>query len=211
MKYVQDNNLSPDEQHYFGHTLRHNEDRNLPPIVAGSAVFFSRATAKGAAAIFREFKHEEDNTSVRRCMDSYTPAEETLTALCLKQHLGIDATHALDDFGNELIAISPIEDTLLWNRTEQGEWWYWKNKPKTDPRTGREIHHCCGDVPIAFHGYKDPLWFYKIEDDLYEMDDLPGVNDKWRRYKWHNPNETNSYFERMRRARNNDASTHLDR
>ncbi|KAL7498377.1 hypothetical protein ACHAWT_006336 [Skeletonema menzelii] len=201
-KYVQDNNMSPDEHHYFGHTLRHSEDRNLPPIVAGSAVFFSRATVKGAAAIFREFKHEEHNKSVRKCSDSYTASEETLTALCLKQHLGIYAAHALDDSGDELIAISPIEDTLLWNRTEQGEWWYWKNKPETDPRTGREIHKCCGDFPIAFHGYKDPLWFYKLEDELYGMDDLPGVTDKWRRYKWHNPNEANSYFDRMRKARN---------
>jgi len=201
-KYVVDNNMSPDDHHYFGHKLRHTEDRNLPPIVAGSAVFFSRATVKGAAAIFREFKYEEQNMSVRKCMDAHTSSEETLTALCLKQHLGIDAAHALDDLGDELIAVSPIEDSLLWNRTVDGEWWYWKNKPKTDPTTGREVHNCCGDFPIAFHGYKDPMWFYKLEDELYGMDDLPGISDKWKKYKWHNLNETKKYFDRIRRARN---------
>ncbi len=200
-KYVQDNNWSPDEHHYFGHKLRHSEDRNLPPIIAGSAVFFSRATVKGAAAIFREFKHEEHNTSVRKCMDACTSAEEILTALCLKQHLGIDAAHALDDMGQELIVVSPIEESLLWNRTEQGEWWYWKNKPKTDSQTGREVHNCCGDFPIAFHGYKNPLWFYKLEDELYEVDKLRGTTDILKRFKWRNPNETKSYFDRMRKAK----------
>jgi len=201
-KYVEENHWSPDDHHYFGHKLRHTEDWRQPPIIAGSAVFFSRATVKGAAAIFREFKYEEQNTLARKCMDAYTSAEESLTAVCLKQHLGIDAEHTLDDMGNELIAVSPIEDSLLWNRTEQGEWWYWKNKPRTDLKTGREIHNCCGDFPIAFHGYKDPLWFYKLEDELYEMDDLPGVSDKWKKYKWHNIGNTKRYFDQITKARN---------
>ena len=126
-----------------------------------------------------------------------------MTAVCLKQHLGIDAEHMLDDYSSELISVSEIEDALIWNRTEQGEWWYWKNKPRTDPKTGREIHNCCGVKPIAFHGYKNPLWFYKLEDELYEMATLPGVSDKWKKYKWRNPNETNRYFDRVRNAMNN--------
>ena len=201
-KYVEEKNWSPDDHHYFGHKLRHTEDKKKPPIIAGSAVFFSRATVKGAAGIFREFKYEENNTSTIKCMDTYTSAEETVTAVCLKQRLGIDAEHTLDDLGNELIAVSPVQDSLLWNRTKQGEWWYWKNKPRTDPKTGREIHNCCGEFPITFHGYKDPLWFYKLEDKLYEMDDLPGVSDKWKGYEWRNSNETNSYFDRIRKAKN---------
>jgi len=25
--------------------------------------------------------------------------------------------------------VDPYHNMLTWNRTEQGEWWYWKNKP----------------------------------------------------------------------------------
>lgn len=135
---------------------------------------------------------------------SDTSAEEILTAVCLKEHLGIDAEHALDEFEDELIVVSEIEDSLIWNRTEQGEWWYWKNKPRKHPDTGREIHQCCGIFPIAFHGYKDPLWFYKLEDELYKMEELPpGVSDKLKEYKWRNYNETNRFFDRVRKARKN--------
>jgi hypothetical protein len=197
-KYVEEKNWLPDEHHYFGHKLRHAEI----PIIAGASVFLSRATVKGAAAIFREFIPKPQKTSGRKCMDAHSTAEEVYTALCLKQYLGIVAEHSLGELGDELIIVSEIEDSLLWNRTQQGEWWYWKNKPKTDPKTGREIHYCCGDSPIAFHGYKDPLWFYKLENEFYEMDELPGVSDKWKEYKWRNSNETNSYFDRVRKAMN---------
>ena len=201
-KYVDGHKWSPNDHHYFGHKLRHSEDRGLPPIIAGAAVFFSRATVKGAASIFRHFKHEEHNTSKRRCSDSFTSSEETVTAICLKQHLGMDATHVANDLGEELITISPIEDAIMWNRTEQGEWWYWKNKQRIDPNTGREIHQCCGEFPIAFHGYKDPLWFYKLEHEFYNVKDFPEVSRKWKQYRWHNLNETKIYFDRVRGARN---------
>ena len=92
---------------------------------------------------------------------------------------------------------------MLWNRTEQGEWWYWKNKPKIHPVTGKDnMHHCCGDYPIVFHGYKDSQWFYKLENEFYhnEEDLSDGEGDKWKEYSWRNPVQTNRYFDRVRKA-----------
>ena len=60
---------------------------------------------------------------VAPCRDVHTDQEELITSMCLKMHLGIDADPALDEkTGQELISVSEIEETLLWNRTEQGEW-----------------------------------------------------------------------------------------
>ena len=68
---------------------------------------------------------------------------------------------------------------------------------------------CCGDLPIAFHGYKNPQWLYKIENDLYMqsnellLEDLVSPNnatDDWREYTWSHPDQTRSYFKRVRTA-----------
>ena len=93
-----------------------------------------------------------------------------------------------------------IEDVLLWNRTKQGEWWYWKNKPRRHPKTGKEMHQCCGVLPIAFHGYKDAQWFYKLEDEFYGFDEGLLVDNDWKRYRWRNSLKTQQYFYRVRKA-----------
>jgi len=80
----------------------------------------------------------------------------------------------LDTNGNELVSIGPIEDTLLWNRTHpKGFGWYWHQKTKTHPEIGAEMHLCCGELPLAFHGYKNPQWLNKLENELY--DDVANV------------------------------------
>lgn len=116
--YIRTKGWSPDDHHYFGHVLRHEQVYNNP-IVAGAGVFFSRATVKSSAEIFRTFDAMENNHA--RCKDEHTDREEVLTANCLKEHFGVDAHEALDDQGQELITVAEIEDALLWNRTEQGE------------------------------------------------------------------------------------------
>lgn len=159
-----------------------------------------RTTLKSLANVLKEFKEGETGKSGNReCKDAYTSEEEVITAICLKQNFGVEAVPALDATGNELVTVSEIEDTLLWNRTEQGEWWYWKNKPKVHPKTGAEMHQCCGDRPIAFHGYKDPQWFYILDNEFYGSD-IPIEDDQRWKYNWRNPAETKSYFERMKKS-----------
>ena len=65
------------------------------------------------------------------------------------------------------------------------------------------MHYCCGDLPLAFHAYKDSKWVFKLENEFYsEGSDEEG--DSWKRYKWlGDPAVTSKYFDRVRRAMNN--------
>lgn len=47
----------------------------------------------------------------------------------LKQHLSVDAEPARDKQHREYVIPSKFNNLLTWNRTEQGEWWYWPGKP----------------------------------------------------------------------------------
>jgi hypothetical protein len=160
-----------------------------------------RATLKSLAEILKGFKDGETRIGRQECKDAFTSEEEVITAVCLKKNFGVEAHAALDAAGKELIAVAEPEDSLVWNRTEQGEWWYWANKPKVDPDTGAELHQCCGDRPIAFHGYKDPNWFYYLENHFYDANIPVDENKQWA-YKWKNPDETIPYFERVKKALN---------
>ena len=115
-RYVTEKKWSPEEQHYFGHILRHRI-HDAFPMIAGSAVFFSRATLKSAVSIYRKFdsdSNSDDGEGVMQgwaaaCQDAHTDQEETITAYCLKQHAGVDAEAALDDEGQELVSVGEIE------------------------------------------------------------------------------------------------------
>jgi hypothetical protein len=161
-----------------------------------------RTTLKSLAETFKGFKEGEERRNDKECKDDYTAQEEVVTARCIKEHFGVEAETTLDETGKELIAVAGPEDSLLWNRTEQGEWWYWVNKPKVDPKTGAEIHQCCSDLPIAFHDYKDPQWFYLLENEFYGTKFGVEESRKWM-YNWRNPTETKAYFERIRKAMEN--------
>eukprot|EP00804_Cyclotella_cryptica_P013131 CCRYP_019637-RA/>CCRYP_019637-RA protein AED:0.01 eAED:0.01 QI:509/1/1/1/1/1/2/1575/743 len=229
-RYVVEKSWLPSEHHYFGHVLRHRIQKSDAgaSIVAGAAVFFSRTTLKSLAGILKDFEDGETRSAPQECKDDYTSEEEVVTAVCLKTHFGVEAQTTLDENGKELVAVAEPEDSLLWNRTEQGdchtdkigicnshplllsrasinslimsgEWWYWENKPKVDPVTGAEIHQCCGDLPIAFHGYKDPQWFYLLENEFHGSSYKVKDEDSWK-YKWRNPITTKAYFDRVRKA-----------
>ena len=121
--YVTSRNWSHDEQHYFGHVLNHRKGDRGVSIVAGAAVFFSRATVLTAAEAFEgmplEKGHlEEDGT----CRDSYTGTEEVVTAVCLKEQAGVVAEPAIDSQGREEVSLYEIWDILSYNRTDHGEW-----------------------------------------------------------------------------------------
>ena len=119
-RYVRNQGWCPREHHYFGHVLRHRIS-DAAPMVAGTAVFFSRATLKAAADIFRTFdkSHERHDKGPVTCRDADAENEEVRTSVCLKEHLGVDAVPVLDEMGRELVSVGEIEDVLLWNRTEQ--------------------------------------------------------------------------------------------
>ncbi len=72
------------------------------------------------------------------------------------------------------------------------------------PQTGGEIHHCCSDLPIAFHGYKEAFWLYRLEVEFYNrIDEFPDeVVRNWNDHRWRNAEITNEYFERVRIAMN---------
>ena len=199
--YVTQHNWSHEDYHYFGHKLWHTDKPGQAPIVAGAAVFFSRATVKRLALTFRDFKSDIFNKGTKRCADAHLGnGEEVVTAVCLKK-FNVSAYPVLDSKGNELISIAPIEETLLWNRSYPENSWYWHQKTKTHPKTGAEMHLCCGDLPLAFHGYKNPQWFYKLENELY--DDVSNVmnnSQEWRLYNWSNSEVTLRYLSQVRHA-----------
>jgi len=70
------------------------------------------------------------------------------------------------------------------------------------------MHYCCGDLPIAFHGYKDSQWFFKLELEFYG-EAVSDEGDSWKRYRWRNPDVTNEYFDRVRKAMKQAASMGL--
>lgn len=161
-----------------------------------------RTTLKSLVSILKGFKEGESRTGRQDCKDDYTSEEEVVTAVCIKKNFGVEAQTTLDDAGKELIAVAEPEDSLVWNRTEQGEWWYWQGKEKKDPNTGAQLHQCCGDRPIAFHGYKDPQWFVYLENQFYGANLPINPQHQWK-YNWRNPDETKPYFDRVKKALGN--------
>ena len=79
--------------------------------------------------------------------------------------------------------------------------WYWKEKPKLNEK-GKETHLCCGcgDLPIAFHGYKDPRWMYKIDNEIYSEEFGGSDTEKWQYLQFKNANVTLTYLDRVRAA-----------
>lgn len=205
-RYVQSRNWSYTQQHYFGHVLNHRiEDRGVP-IVAGAAVFFSRATLLAAADSFQKMSmengnQEEDGT----CRDAYTGTEEVVTAVCLKEHSNIVADPAIDPNGREFITLGPVDGDIKYNRTAHGEWWFWEGKKRYPCHDDGD---CIAYLPLAFHGYKEPDVFYDFEKEFYgsvmkgeEDDSLAERNDnKIAARNWDNFDETHEYFERVRAA-----------
>ena len=120
-RYVKSRGWSHNDQHYFGHVLNHRKSDRKVSIVAGAAVFFSRATLLKAAETFNTMSmergdQEEDGT----CRDAYTGTEEVVTAVCIKDY--VTAEPAVDDAGREQVSLYEVELILEYNRTEQGEW-----------------------------------------------------------------------------------------
>ena len=174
---------------------------------AGGAVFYSRAALLVAADAFKHMPmdkgdEEEDGT----CRDSYTGTEEVVTAVCLKKHSNIIAEPAIDSEGREEVALYELDTLLGYNRTEQGEWWFWEGKTKYPCHdNGKD---CLAHLPLAFHHYKQPQYFLDFENEFYgsvirkEEGDNTLTNHSGRiaARNWGSFDDTYQYFERIRSA-----------
>jgi hypothetical protein len=56
----------------------------------------------------------------------------------LKDYTQRPVFHSVHEM-REYVTIDPYENVLGWNRTEQGEWWFWKNKPAN----AGQMEDCC--------------------------------------------------------------------
>lgn len=163
--YVRARSWSADDPHYFGHVLNHRRSDRGVSIVAGGAVFYSRAALLVAGGAFRNMPmdqgdQEEDGT----CRDAYTGTEEVATAVCLNEHAGVVAEPAIDPEGREYVSLYEIDDILNYNRTDQGEWWFWEHKKRFPCHDDGD---CLASRPLAFHNYKDPQALLDLEKEFY--------------------------------------------
>jgi hypothetical protein len=146
-----------------------------------------RATLLEAAKTFVTMSMERgDDEEDGTCRDAYTGTEEVVTAVCIKDF--VQAEPALDASGREEISLYEVELILDYNRTEQGEWWYWEGKQRVPCHDNP--NDCLSHLPLAFHHLKKA-------DDLLIMDKefYGDVSTRVRRQE-----HVNEYFEKIRVA-----------
>lgn len=185
-RYIESRKWNYNDQHYFGHVLNHRREDRGVSIVAGAAVFFSRATLLKAAETFNTMSlkggnREEDGT----CRDAYTGTEEVVTAVCIKDY--VKAEPAIDDVGREQISLYGVDEILNYNRTEQGEWWFWEGKKKYPCHDNP--NDCLGHLPLAFHHLKNAKMLLDIDKQFYGVE--PNKQTK---------SHVKKYFDKIRAA-----------
>eukprot|EP00581_Thalassiosira_minuscula_P000641 CAMPEP_0183735004 /NCGR_PEP_ID=MMETSP0737-20130205/45415_1 /TAXON_ID=385413 /ORGANISM="Thalassiosira miniscula, Strain CCMP1093" /LENGTH=392 /DNA_ID=CAMNT_0025968643 /DNA_START=781 /DNA_END=1959 /DNA_ORIENTATION=+ len=195
--YINEKGLAPTDHHYFGHKLWHTDRPRQAPIIAGCTVVLSRLTMMSLAVTFRSFIPQPANKQIQSCNDAHLgQGEEIVFAVCLKQ-FNVSAEPALDSNGKELVSIFNIGEALGMTPSNviPVQRYFWKKKPATQT--------CCGNLPIAFHGSKDPQFLYQIEDEIYGAVDssyTPTI-DCLKLYG-NEPNRTIRYFEEVRSEMN---------
>lgn len=175
------------QHHYFGHHLYH---RN---IIAGPCACWSHKTMMAIAEVYRNMPKGYEGNERGRCEDRAGATEEVSTAKCLKNELGITPEEAIDNDHRDFIMLDPYENHLGWNRTAQGEWWFWKvssfvhtptwchhqkkdslitkssilHLAKGKEKERGQLEECCAHRPIAFHKYKFPGQHRQLEAQFY--------------------------------------------
>mmetsp|Transcript_7982 Transcript_7982/g.18001 ORF Transcript_7982/g.18001 Transcript_7982/m.18001 type:complete len:424 (-) Transcript_7982:1116-2387(-) len=179
------------EYHYFGHLIQHRQ-KGRDPMIAGATACWSRKTLDDIADVYRNMPMGSDKGERGKCEDRAQATEEATTSQCLKENLNVSAYAARDDDLREYITIAKYKDTLTWNRTEQGEWWYWKGKPKGAP----EMENTIAVRPIGLHKYKTSEEIQQLEDQFFG----PPDNKELMRL---NP-RTKTYVKKVRKAMGTD-------
>jgi hypothetical protein len=187
-RYVENKGWDYNDQHYFGHVLNHRISDRKVSIVAGAAVFFSRGTLLKAAETFNTMSMERgDQEDDGTCRDAYTGTEEVTTAVCIKDFVKADP--AVDDVGREHISLYEVDLILEYNRTQQGEWWFWEKKKKVPCHDNP--NDCLAHLPLAFHHLKNAEDLVAMENEFYS-DDAAG--------RKRNKGYVNEYFDKIRAA-----------
>lgn len=162
------------EYHYFGHVIQHRSRKDRPMVVGASACW-SRKTLHDIAEVYRNMPMGSTKGERGKCEDRAHATEEVTTSQCLKDHLNIDPEPARDENQREYITIDKYPLVLGWNRTEQGEWWYWRGKPSNAGQTENTIAR----RPIGIHKYKSAVEILRLWEEFYgpSEDDVGGGND----------------------------------
>jgi hypothetical protein len=161
------------EYHYFGHVIQHRSRKDRPMVVGASACW-SRKTLHDIAEVYRNMPKGSTKGERGKCEDRAHATEEVTTSQCLKDHLNIDPEPARDEYQREYITIDKYPLVLGWNRTEQGEWWYWRGKPANAGQTENTIAR----RPIGIHKYKSADEILRLWEEFYgPSEDDVGGND----------------------------------
>eukprot|EP00573_Skeletonema_grethae_P000549 CAMPEP_0201691180 /NCGR_PEP_ID=MMETSP0578-20130828/4415_1 /ASSEMBLY_ACC=CAM_ASM_000663 /TAXON_ID=267565 /ORGANISM="Skeletonema grethea, Strain CCMP 1804" /LENGTH=484 /DNA_ID=CAMNT_0048176337 /DNA_START=16 /DNA_END=1470 /DNA_ORIENTATION=+ len=150
------------EHHYFGHVIQHRSRRDRPMVVGASACW-SRKTLGEIAQVYRTMPKGSVKGERGKCEDRAHATEEVTTSQCLREHLNIEPEAARDDQLREYITIDKYPLVLTWNRTEQGEWWYWKGKPEG----AGQMENTIARRPIGIHKYKKPEEILTLWEEFY--------------------------------------------
>jgi len=150
------------EHHYFGHVIQHRSRKDKPMVVGASACW-SRKTLGDIAQVYREMPKGSMKGERGKCEDRAHATEEVTTSQCLREHLNIEPEAARDDQLREYVTIDKYPLVLTWNRTEQGEWWYWRGKPKE----AGQMENTIARRPIGIHKYKQPEEILTLWEEFY--------------------------------------------
>ncbi|KAL7492893.1 hypothetical protein ACHAWT_002164 [Skeletonema menzelii] len=150
------------DYHYFGHVIEHRKRKDAPMVVGASACW-SQKTLKDIAQVYRNMPKGSTKGERGKCEDRAHATEEVTTSQCLREHLNIEPEAARDDQMREYITIDKYPLVLTWNRTEQGEWWYWKGKPKD----AGQMEDTIARRPIGIHKYKKPEEILTLWEEFY--------------------------------------------
>ena len=150
------------DYHYFGHVISHRKRKDAPMVVGASACW-SQKTLKDIAQVYRDMPKGSTKGERGKCEDRAHATEEVTTSQCLRDHLHIEPEAARDDQMREYITIDKYPLVLTWNRTEQGEWWYWKGKPKD----AGQMEDTIARRPIGIHKYKKPEEILTLWEEFY--------------------------------------------
>mmetsp|Transcript_24056 Transcript_24056/g.43297 ORF Transcript_24056/g.43297 Transcript_24056/m.43297 type:complete len:176 (+) Transcript_24056:210-737(+) len=174
--------------------IQHRQ-KGREPMIAGATACWSRKTLDDIADVYRAMPKGSEKGERGKCEDRAQATEEASTSLCLKRHLNVSAYPARDDELRECISVAKYKDQLTWNRTEQGEWWYWKGKPKG----AGEMENSISIRPIGLHKYKQAGEILELEQQFFGKPDnnfIKRLNDR-----------SKTFVQKVRRAMGTDPST----
>ena len=174
-KYLTKRNWSSNELHFTGHTLHHLQSRNEHNLtmIAGTFEILSKGTVQAIGPYLQNIPPARgaDRGQRYECRDRSEDAEDLTIAYCLREKLGLIPEPARDvgiepmthsQSPCDYISVQQFQDYLEYNRSQQGEWWFWKNKHPS------QRYGCLMDEPIGFHDYKRLGLLYDLENYFYD-------------------------------------------